>query len=183
MAVSDEDDTPPDYQLVADAQAGHPAAFQALVQRYRARLESFLRREMGDATLATDLAQDAFDEAYEDLATLRNPGSFYPWLHRIAYNLMLADWRYRRPLIPLDRLHELLRPAPVLPALTRLAVREAAGELSPALYQVLALHDEGGYTVPEITAMLNISVEATKARLKRARAGVRARYPEGGREV
>jgi DNA-directed RNA polymerase specialized sigma24 family protein len=78
MAESDEDDTPPDYQLVADAQAGHPAAFQALVRRYRARLESFLRREMGDATRAADLAQDAFDEAYEDLATLRNPGSFYP---------------------------------------------------------------------------------------------------------
>ncbi len=135
MAESNQGDTPPDDQLVADAQAGHPAAFQALVRRYRARLESFLRRETGDPTRAADLAQDALDEVYEDLAILRNPGSFYPWLHRIAYNLMLADWRYRRPLIPLDRLHELLRPAPVLPALTRLAVREAAGELSPALYQ------------------------------------------------
>lgn len=183
MAESDQGDTPPDRQLVADAQAGDPAAFYALVRRYRPRLGRFLRREVGDPTRADDLAQDAFDEAYENLATLRKPGAFYPWLHRIAYNLMLADRRYRRPLIPLDRLRNLLRPAPVLPALTRLAVREAAGELSPALYHVLALHDEGGYTVPEITAMLNISVEATKARLTRARAGVRARYPEGGREV
>ncbi len=67
-------------------------------------------------------------------------------LHRIAYNLMLADWRYRRALVPLDRLRALLRPAPVLPALTRLAVREAAGDLSPALYPGLVLHDEVGYT-------------------------------------
>ncbi len=67
-------------------------------------------------------------------------------LHRIAYNLMFADWHYRRALVPLDRQRALLRPAPVLPALTRLLVREAAGELSPALYPGLVLHDEGGYT-------------------------------------
>jgi len=183
MTVSDEGDTPPERQLVADARAGDPAAFHALMRRYRPRLESFLRRETGDSTRAADLAQDAFDEAYEDLTTLRNPDSFYPWLHRIAYNLMLADWRYRRPLVPLDRLRALLRPAPVLPALTRLLIREAAVELSQELYRVLVLHDELGYTVPEIAATLNISVEATKARLKRARAGVRARYPEGGRDL
>jgi RNA polymerase sigma-70 factor (ECF subfamily) len=183
MAVSDEGATPPDSRLVGDAQAGDPAAFHALMRRYRARLEGFLRRETGDPTRAADLAQDAFDEAFEDLAILRNPCAFYPWLHRIAYHLLLADRRYRRPLIPLDRLRQHLRPAPVLPALTRLLLREAAVKLSPALYRVLALHDELGYTVPEIAAILNISVEATKARLKRARAGVRARYPEGGREV
>jgi len=114
---------------------------------------------------------------------LRNPQAFYPWLHRIAYRLLLADWRYRRPLVPLDRLRDLLGPAPVLPALTRLLVRESAAELSPALYRVLVLHDELGYTVPEIAAALGISVAATKARLKRARAGMRARYPDEGGEL
>ncbi len=183
MAVSDEGDTLPDRQLVADARGGDPAAFHALVLRYRSQLESFLRRETGDSTLAADLAQDAVDEAYEDLATLRTPGSFYPWLRRIAYNLMLADGRYRWPLVPLDRLGALLSPAPVLPALTRLLVRAAAADLSPALYRVLVLHDEVGYTVPEIAAILNISEDAVKARLTRARAGVRARYPEGGRDA
>ncbi len=180
MAESDQGDTPPDRQLVADAQAGDPAAFHALVLRYRPRLGRFLRREVGDPTRVDDLAQDAFDEAYENLAALRNPSAFYSWLHRIAYNLLLADRRYRRPLIGLDRFRDLLRPAPALPALARLLLREAAGELSPRLYRVLVLHDERGYTVPEIAAMLHISVAATKARLKRARTEVRARYPEGG---
>ncbi len=180
MAIDDEGDTPPDHQLVRDAQAGEPAAFQALVLRYRPRLERFLRRETGNPTLAADLAQDALDDAFDDLADLRNPQAFYPWLHRIAYHLLFADWRYRRPLVPLDQRGDLLRPAPVLPVLTRLLVRESAAELSPALYQVLMLHDEFGYTVPEIATALHISVAATKARLKRARAGMRARYPEGG---
>ncbi len=178
MAVDDEGNTPPDHQFVRAAQAGQPAAFQALARRYRPRLERFLRRETGNPILAADLAQDAFDDAFEDLADLRNPQAFYPWLHRIAYRLLLVDWRYRRPLVPLDRLRDLLGPAPVLPALTRLLVRESAADLSPALYRVLVLHDELGYTVPEIAAALGISVEATKARLKRAHAGMRARYPE-----
>jgi len=182
MAVDDEGNTPPDHQFIRDAQAGEPAAFHALVLRYRPRLEGFLRRETGNPTLAADLAQDAFDDAFEDLADLRTPQAFYPWLHRIAYRLLLADWRYRRPLVPLDRLRDLLGPAPVLPALTRLLVRESVAELSPALYQVLVLHDALGYTVPEIAAALNISVEATKARLTRAHAGMRARYPDEGGE-
>jgi len=59
MAESNQGDTPPDDQLVADAQAGHPAAFQALVRRYRARLESFLRRETGDPTRAGPPARPA----------------------------------------------------------------------------------------------------------------------------
>ncbi len=181
MTVDDEGDTPPDHQLVRAAQAGEPAAFPALARRYRPRLERFLRRETGNPTRAADLAQDALDDAFEDLADLRNPQAFYPWLHRIAYRLLLADWRYRRPLVPLGRLRDLLGPAPVVPVLTRLLVRESAAELSPALYQVLVLHDELGYTVPEIAAALGISVAAAKARLTRARAGMRARYPEGGR--
>ncbi len=47
MTTRDGDDASPDHQLVVAAQAGDAAAFDALVARYRAAIESFLRRDVG----------------------------------------------------------------------------------------------------------------------------------------
>jgi len=39
---------------------------------------------VGNPARAADLAQDAIDTAYDDIAHLRDPAGFYPWLRRIA---------------------------------------------------------------------------------------------------
>ncbi len=98
-------DEAPDRTLVAAAQAGDGDAFLRLVARYRARLEASLRRDMRDPARAADFAQDAIDAAYDEIADLRDPEGFYPWLRRIATNRMLKDIRQRqRRHAALDRL-------------------------------------------------------------------------------
>ncbi len=78
--------------------------------RYRARLEATLR-DVGDPARATDLAQDAIDAAYDEIADLRDPEGFYPWLRRIAINRLLKDIRqWGRRQAALDRLRRRLRP-------------------------------------------------------------------------
>jgi len=80
------------------------------VARYRARLEATLR-DVGDPARATDLAQDAIDAAYDEIADLRDPEGFYPWLRRIAINRLLKDIRqWGRRQAALDRLRRRLRP-------------------------------------------------------------------------
>ncbi len=107
-----------DRTLVAAAQAGDGAAFLRLVARYRARLEATLR-DVGDPARATDLAQDAIDAAYDEIADLRDPEGFYPWLRRIAINRLLKDIRQRgRRQAALDRLRP--RRFVVLPLKARL---------------------------------------------------------------
>jgi len=108
-----------------------------------------LRRAVRDPARAADLAQDAIDAAYDELADLRDPDEFYPWLRRIATNRMLKDirWQGRRQ-AALDRLrHHIPRAADPL---VRVLIRETAAELSRALRTVLVLHDELGYSIPEI---------------------------------
>ncbi len=148
MMTTHGEDEAPDRTLVAAAQAGDGAAFLRLVARYRARLEATLR-DVGDPARAADLAQDAIDAAYDELADLRDPDEFYPWLRRIATNRMLKDirWQGRRQ-AALDRLrHHIPRAADPL---VRVLIRETAAELSRALRTVLVLHDELGYSIPEI---------------------------------
>ncbi len=165
-----------DRTLVVAAQAGDGEAFLRLVARYRARIEATLRRDVGDPR-AADLAQDAFDTAYDDLAHLRDPEGFYPWLRRIALTRLLKDIRRRqRQHIALDRLrHHLPR---VAAPLARLLIRETAAELSPALRTVLVLHDDLGYATPEIAVQLGISEDAARKRLTRAHEEFRRRYAE-----
>jgi len=182
MTARDGDDTPPDHQLVAAAQAGDKAAFDALVARYQVQIEGFLRRDVGNAVRAADLAQDTFDEAYASLARLRAPPAFRAWLYGIASNLALMDhrWRRRQATLALSALRSDM-PAP---SLTRLQIEEALGHLSPTLRRVLLLHDVEGYDVREIGTILRISESAAQKRLSRAHAAFRGLYadddtPEG----
>jgi len=171
-----EDDAS-DRALVAAAQADDGEAFLRLVARYRARLEAFVRRAVRDPTRAADLAQDALDAAYDNLAHLRDPDEFYPWLRRIATTRLLKDIRgQRRRQAALDRLR-LHMPRAAAP-LARVLIRETAAELSPALHTVLVLHDDLGYAIPEIAAMLGIGEDAAWKRLERARAEFRRRYAD-----
>ena len=177
MMTTHGEDEASDRTLVAAAQAGDGDAFLRLVARYRARLEATLRRAVRDPARAADLAQDAIDAAYDELADLRDPDEFYPWLRRIATNRMLKDirWQGRRQ-AALDRLRPHL--PRVADPLVRVLIREAAAELSPELYAVLVLRDDRGYAVPEIAVRLGINKDATRKRLTRAREEFRRRYAD-----
>jgi len=175
MTTHGEDDAP-DRMLVAAAQAGDGAAFLRLVARYRARLEAILR-DVGNLARAADLAQDAIDTAYDEIADLRDPDGFYPWLRGIATNRVLKDSRQRgRRQAALDRLRPHL--PRVADPLVRVLIRETAAELSRAHRTVLVLHDALGYSIPEIAVHLGISEDATWKRLTRARAEL-VRTPPG----
>jgi len=171
------EDESTDRMLVAAAQAGDGDAFLRLVARYRARIEATVRRDVGDPARAADLVQDAIDTAYDDLAHLRDPEGFYPWLRRIATTRLLKDIRrQQRWHAALDRLrHQAPRAAAPL---ARLLIRETAAELSLALRTVLVLHDDLGYAIPEIAAHLGISEDAAKKRLTRAHEEFRSRYAD-----
>ncbi len=66
----------------------------------------------------------------------------------------------------------------VHPPLVRVLIRETAAELSRAHRTVLVLHDELGYSIPEIAVHLGISKDATRKRLTRAREEFRRRYAD-----
>src|SRR5829696_7736320 len=74
-----------DERLVALAAAGHDRAFEAIVERYRRPLLRYLRRLLSD-TLAEDVVQATFINAWSSLRAGTEVRDLRPWLYRIAHN-------------------------------------------------------------------------------------------------
>src|SRR4030081_182296 len=92
--------------LVAEAQAGNTAAFEALWHRYDRDVLRLALNLMKRPEDARDVYQEAFLKAYRNLHRFRFECSFYTWLYRIVTNVCLALLR-RRQARPEDQAPEL----------------------------------------------------------------------------
>ncbi|HVW20264.1 MAG TPA: sigma-70 family RNA polymerase sigma factor [Opitutaceae bacterium] len=90
--------TPSDAALIARVVGRDDRdAFGELVHRHQSGVRRFLRHlAAGDAALADDLAQEAFVEAWRNLARFRGEASFTTWVLGIAHNRWRNAWRRRR---------------------------------------------------------------------------------------
>ncbi|HUW20285.1 MAG TPA: sigma-70 family RNA polymerase sigma factor [Sedimentisphaerales bacterium] len=78
-----------DAELVNAVLEGQKQAFAALVKRYERPVRAVAMDVLGDHESVQDTAQDAFIKAYENLAGLRRPEAFGPWLMKITYRCAL----------------------------------------------------------------------------------------------
>ena len=94
---------PSDETLAARAAAGDDSAFEAIVQRYQARVFRLACRLTSD-TDAPDVLQDTFLQVYRHLSSFRGESQFGTWVYRIATNAALMHRRAtaRRPAESLD---------------------------------------------------------------------------------
>lgn len=85
-----------DAELVDAVLNGEKQAFAVLVKRYERPVRAMALNVLGDYHLATDVSQDAFVKAYEQLWALRKPEAFGPWLMKITRRCAL-DLARRKP--------------------------------------------------------------------------------------
>jgi len=91
-----------DAQLVNAALNGQKDAFAVLVNRYERPVRLLAINILRDYHLASDVAQDAFVHAFENLTALRKADAFGPWLMKITHRCALDTIRKRARLAPLD---------------------------------------------------------------------------------
>lgn len=84
-----------DNDLVAQYQKGNESALEVLVNRYRTKLFSYILLVIKERELAEDIFQDTFIKVIHTLKRreYRDEGKFYPWIKRIAHNLMVDHFR------------------------------------------------------------------------------------------
>jgi RNA polymerase sigma-70 factor, ECF subfamily len=85
-----------DSALIASAQQGDRAAFEALVQRYDRDVLRLALNLLHNSEEARDVYQEAFLKVYRNLHRFRLDSSFYTWLYRIVTNVCLDHMRRRR---------------------------------------------------------------------------------------
>jgi RNA polymerase sigma-70 factor (ECF subfamily) len=161
-----------DRWLVNKAQAGDLDAYEVLVRRHRDRIYRIALRMLGDRHDAEDIAQDVLIQVWTALAGFTGQSAFTTWLYRIAVNRCLNQLRGRRwtrPVLEGD-------PQPVAGAEDTAIARqrtgaamEAIAALPPDQRAVIVLHQLEGLSYREVAAVVNISEDAVRGRLHRAR--------------
>ena len=158
-----------DDELVTAALAGDPAAFAALVEGNRARVEIVVERMVGEE--AEDLVQEALLRAYLGLSQLRDPARFGAWLCGIAVNL--AKMRLRRRALEARLFVEPTSDGGFEERELLQLVRNAVDVLPPGQRDAVLMHYIDGLSCEEVAVLLGSSPGAIRVRLHRARQQLR----------
>jgi RNA polymerase sigma-70 factor (ECF subfamily) len=159
----------PEALVVGLARKGDRAAFAELVKRRQGWIRNLLRRLCADITLADDLAQQAFLQAWRNIPRLQRTTHFGAWLKRIAVNTWLQHVRRNDPLRNAGELPEAgtgeADPAGVAMDLDG-ALAELAGNVRLCI--VLAYHER--MTHEEIAAATGLPLGTVKSHIRRGTA-------------
>ena len=166
-----------------EEQATHPIeleAFEHFVHTYERRIVNYLWRMVNDQEAAMDLSQEVFVRAWQHFSLLRTYEQPHSWLFRVATNLALSYRQRRRsPIGSALNLYEMTDPGRSDPALhiaERDLVHRLLAQLSPKRRAVLILREVYGMPATEIAPILNMSPEAVRLALFRAREQFRKLY-------
>lgn len=149
-------------------------SIEALEQLFREHSDELYRTALGvtgDDADAQDVIQDVFVGLPRALRSFEGRGPLAGWLKRVAvrHALMYVRARNRRREHPIEGFPAGCSSAPT----TTVAVRRAVEALSPTLRSVFVLKVVEGYSHPEVAELLDITEEASRTRLARARAILR----------
>ena len=170
--------------LILSARAGDLQAFGALVRRFQDSAVAYAFSRLRDFSLAEDVAQEAFLEAYCQLPRLREPAAFSAWLRKII--LKHCDRISRKKQVPTEPLESSVERAATNPDPSEhVEHRETSGRVLAAVNalaeterEVILLFYFGGHSQEEIAAFLEQPVGTVKSRLHSARKRLEVRMIE-----
>lgn len=173
-----------DFALVKAAQKGETKALQTLVKKYEETVYRFSFKVCRNENDAQDTQQEAFLNILKSLKSFSFKSNFSTWIYRIVSNSCLMKFRKeKRDRMESfeefdtmeDRVQETYKEWDYTPA-DQLLSEELKDQMDkailalPPIYRlVFVLKDLEGLKIEEIAQSLEISVAATKARLRRAR--------------
>lgn len=171
--------TDPLDNLVRASQRGDIDAFGLVVERFQRMACAVAYAVIGDVHLAEDAAQEAFIEAYQCLASLREPAAFPAWFRRIV--LKRADRLVRGKqldLLPIDAISAIPADQPSPAQISeahelRRMLLDSIAALPDSDRLLVSLFHLGGYSQREVAAIAELSEPIVKKRLFRARQTLR----------
>ena len=200
------DDFDEDARLMLSVQADDPLAFEQLMQRNQSRVAAFLLRLVGNQQLAEDLTQEVFMRVYRHRATYRQEARFTTWLYRVAHNVAYnalraksrrpealfsgVSKRYPGETTGLGFEESVMAQTNATPTRQiakvelQQIVRDAVEKLPPRQREAIVLSRFNGMSYQEIADVMNMTPQAVKSLLCRARLNLKEAltpYVEDGR--
>lgn len=159
--------------IVALARTGDRNAFGELVKRRQSWIRNLMRRACGDATLADDLAQQVFLQAWRTISQLQRPERFDGWLRRLAVNVWLAHLRRTDPLKDAEEVGEPAMGAPAASPDIAIDLDQALAALPAAMRLAVVLAYHEGMTHTEIAEATGSPLGTVKSHIQRGTARLR----------
>jgi len=172
-----------DEQVIDAVLGGQPALYELLVRRYNQRLYRVLRAILRNDNEVEDVMQEAHVRAFQNLKSFERRAAYSTWLTRIAIHEALARIKNGKRFESVDFSES---GDATMPPSTFQDPEEAAASVQtrqllergilalPDKYRtVLMLRDVEEMSTAETAGVLELSQEAVKVRLHRARALLR----------
>ncbi len=157
--------------VIALARTGEEPAFAELMRRRQSATRNLLARLCRDPSLADDLAQDAFLQAWRQLPNLRNYEAFGGWLRQIAVNAWLQHRRKRGEAL-LDDV-QIDEPFTEPSVGERMDLLAALQMLAPAVRLCVVLAHSEGLSHSEIAETTGLPLGTVKTNVNRGSARLR----------
>jgi RNA polymerase sigma-70 factor (ECF subfamily) len=178
-----------DRELVEQFQeTGKQEAFERLYGCYRTRLYRWCLARTGNPEDAEDITEEAFFKAYKSLDRLQGERLFYPWIKRIAANLITDRYRVSQRAIVVENLDSQsidLRadadPEPVDNLIRdeeRERVQTALRRLNHRHRKVIELREREELSYRDIAERESLTLTAVETLLFRARQAFKREYLE-----
>ena len=180
-----------DLDLVHAAKNGDVSAVEQLVGRYDRKLRRIAQHVTHNREDAQDAVQEAFLKAFQHLAQFREDSQFSTWLIRITVNQSLMKLRKQRSVREVSLDEDFQTDGDILPievadwapnpeeryrtSELRDILAKILEDLQPILRTVFVLRDIEGLSIVQTAEVLDLSHNAVKARLWRARLQLRER--------
>lgn len=146
------------------------AQFIHLVSSEQEALRKFLLALcLGNRDESDDIAQEALVKAYLSSSSYQDNGKFTAWLYKIAYNTFLDHQRGRRKLSPLDTCQHLDGGASADKGFQYQDLYRALDEIPPKERTSILLFYIKGYSIKEISQIVECGEDAIKMQLSRGR--------------
>lgn len=157
------------YLNAIPAQAAH-LRVEALVREHQTKLARYVRRMVGDADVALDIAQDVFFAAYRMLQSDPARPLTAGWLYKTATNTAISHLRRKKILrfLPLDRDADLRSLRIDERSAASLDLQNAMNRLPTDQAAAIMLTSYAGYSSQEAAAILGTTADAVRQRVCRA---------------
>ena len=175
-----------DDRLIESLRAGHPEAYEQLINAFQQPVYNLVYRLMDDPSETPDVVQEVFLKVFRNIGTFRGNSSLKTWIYRIsfneAYNHRRWFTRHRKQEIGLEaEQDESLSFRDVLSDPGRSAfdlacdhethalIEDALTGLNPAFRAAVVLRDIEELSYEEIAEVLQVSLGTVKSRILRGR--------------
>ena len=174
MPIDGTSATLPD--LIDRVRAGSVDAFAELFQQYAPVVHRVAWRMLRVPADADDVVQEVFLGLPRALRGYRGEGSLEGWIKRVAVRTCLMRMRShrRRREEALDVRADMPTPSSTHDVIDRVALERALARIPEPNRIVFLLKVVEGYNHDEIAALLDITEDASRARLARARSELRS---------